>query len=74
MVSFLDLNARNRRALPRMSAKGRRYCRHCEERIRHSARRCRYCGKLALRPVDMIAMVTLALTGILIILKAYAII
>lgn len=44
-----------------MNKQRKRYCLHCEERIRHNARRCYRCGKMTLLWSDY-ALLTLAVT------------
>jgi predicted amidophosphoribosyltransferase len=38
----------------------KRYCPRCQERIRHSAARCHYCGALALSARHLLAALLLA--------------
>jgi predicted amidophosphoribosyltransferase len=52
-----------------MEAKRRRYCRHCGERIRHTARRCHHCRKLALPWKDYLSITAVLLLLLFLLLK-----
>jgi len=47
----------------------KRYCRHCEERIRRMTRHCHHCGKLALPWKDYLAIVITTTLLLLLLLK-----
>jgi hypothetical protein len=56
-----------------MEAKRKRYCRHCGERIRRTARRCPRCFKLSLPPKDYLAVALVLILPAFLLLKYLAV-
>ncbi|HWT00175.1 MAG TPA: hypothetical protein VN256_08005 [Pyrinomonadaceae bacterium] len=52
-----------------MGSKRKRYCRHCGERIRRTARHCHRCFKLTLPWKDYLAIALVSLLLIFLLLK-----